>query len=93
VCRYKLIARPGHLFAVCTMDGLSAAAAVATIIEISAKIASLCLEYSLAVKNAKKDIHRLKTTVDNHLAVMRDFKLLIEIEEHDTTRFQTTENL
>ncbi|KAH8760474.1 hypothetical protein F5883DRAFT_140510 [Diaporthe sp. PMI_573] len=42
------------------MDGLGAAASVIAVVEIAAKVASLCLEYSSAVKNAKPDIERLR---------------------------------
>lgn len=42
------------------MDGLSAAASVIAVIDISAKIASLCFQYSVAVKNAKEDIQRIQ---------------------------------
>ncbi|KAK3346887.1 hypothetical protein B0T25DRAFT_462128 [Lasiosphaeria hispida] len=53
------------------MEGLGAAASAIAIVELAAKIASLCLEYSSAVKNARSDIERvrkhiesLKTTAD-----------------------------
>jgi len=42
------------------MDGLSAAASVIAVIDISAKIASLCFQYSTEVKNAKDDIERIQ---------------------------------
>ena len=42
------------------MDGLSAAASIIAVIDISAKIASLCFQYSVAVKNAKEDIQRIQ---------------------------------
>jgi hypothetical protein len=73
------------------MDGLSAAVTVAAIIETSVKIASLCFEYSLAVKDAKKDIDRLQRTVTDNLGVLGGVKLLFE--KHDTTRLPTTHNL
>ena len=40
------------------MDGLSAAASVLAVIEVSMKVASLCSQYSTAVKEAKNDILR-----------------------------------
>lgn len=41
------------------MEGLGIAANVIAVIELSAKVASLCLEYSRDVKRAKSDIQRL----------------------------------
>lgn len=42
------------------MDGLSGAASIIAVIDISAKIASLCFQYSVAVKDATEDIERLQ---------------------------------
>jgi len=42
------------------MEGLGAAASIIAVIELAAKVASLCLEYSSAVKNARADIDRLR---------------------------------
>jgi hypothetical protein len=41
------------------MDGLSGAASVIAVIDMSAKIVSLCFQYSMAVKDAKDDIERV----------------------------------
>jgi hypothetical protein len=41
------------------MDGLGSAASVVAVIDLSAKVASLCFQYYSAVKNAKSDIERL----------------------------------
>jgi hypothetical protein len=73
------------------MDGLSAAASVTAIVEISAKIASLCFEYSIAVKDAKKDIDRLQRSVTDNLGVMEEVKQLFD--KHDKTRLPTTHKL
>jgi hypothetical protein len=48
-------------------------------------------EYSLAVKDAKKDIDRLQRTDIDNLGVLGGVKLLFE--KHDTTRPPTTHNL
>ncbi|KAF2477889.1 uncharacterized protein BDR25DRAFT_321053 [Lindgomyces ingoldianus] len=53
------------------MDGLSGAASVASIVDIAAKIASLCFQYSVAVKNAKKDVNRLQRTVTDIKDVLK----------------------
>ncbi|KAK4221348.1 hypothetical protein QBC38DRAFT_348147, partial [Podospora fimiseda] len=41
-------------------EGLGAAASVIAVIELTAKLISLCLEYSSAVENAKANIERLR---------------------------------
>jgi predicted phage tail protein len=42
------------------MEGLGAAASAIAVIELAAKVADLCLQYTLAVKTAKQDIKRLQ---------------------------------
>ena len=73
------------------MDGLLAAATVTAIVEISAKIASLCFVYSVAVTHAKKDIDRLQRSVTDNLGVMEEVKQLFD--RHDKTRLPTTHKL
>jgi hypothetical protein len=41
------------------MDSLSGAASVIAIVNISAKVALMCFQYSVAVKDAKANIERL----------------------------------
>jgi hypothetical protein len=41
------------------MDAVGVAASIIGIVELAAKLASVCLEYSRAVKNAQEDINRL----------------------------------
>ena len=45
------------------MDGLSGAASIIAVIDVSAKIISLCSKYSAAVRNSRKDIDRLQKKV------------------------------
>jgi hypothetical protein len=45
------------------IDGLSGAASVIAVVDISAKVASLCFQYLVAVKDAKADIERLHRKV------------------------------
>jgi hypothetical protein len=73
------------------MDGLSAAASVTGIVDISAKIASLCFQYSVAVKDAKKDIDRLQRTVTDIKNVLEEVKQLLD--KQDKTRLLTTHKL
>ncbi|KAL2193606.1 quinon protein alcohol dehydrogenase-like superfamily [Corynascus similis CBS 632.67] len=47
------------------MEGLGAAASVVAVIELAAKVSSLYLEYSSAVKSARSDIERLRKQTKN----------------------------
>lgn len=47
------------------MEGLGVAASVIAVVELSAKVASLCFQYSKDVKKAKDDIERLCGEVIN----------------------------
>lgn len=60
------------------MDGLSGAAAVITVIDLSAKITALCFQYSAAVMNAKKDIERLRKKVSDIKDVFGQVKQLLD---------------
>lgn len=46
-----------------SMDGLSAAASVVAVIQISAQVFDLCRTYYLNVKDARKDIERLRNEI------------------------------
>lgn len=58
------------------MDSLSGAASVIAVIDISAKITSLCFQYSIAVKDAKKDIERLQRKVEDITSLVNKIKQL-----------------
>jgi hypothetical protein len=60
------------------MDGLSGAASVIAVVDLSAKIASRCFQYSVAVKNAKEDIGRLRGEVSRIGDVLGGAKKLLE---------------
>jgi hypothetical protein len=60
------------------MDGLGVAANVIAVVELSAKIASLCIQYSLAVKRAKADIERLGAEVDSLTELLRGVEKLLK---------------
>jgi hypothetical protein len=60
------------------MDGLSGAASVIAVIDISAKIASLCYQYSVAVSDAKNDVERIKKKVSNVKPVLEGVKKLLD---------------
>ncbi|KAJ6201907.1 vegetative incompatibility protein HET-E-1 [Bipolaris maydis] len=73
------------------MDGLSGAASVIAVIDISAKIASLCVQYSMAVKDAKGDIERVQRKVSDINHVLKKIKQLLDSQ--DKTRLSATQGL
>lgn len=74
------------------MDGLSAAAASAlAVIEVSVKVASLCYQYSTAVKDAIKDIQRLQKKVEDIRDILQQLKRLLD--GPDKTRLSATHKL
>ncbi|KAF2030377.1 vegetative incompatibility protein HET-E-1, partial [Setomelanomma holmii] len=73
------------------MDGLSGAASVIAVIDISAKIGSLCFQYSKAVKEAKDDIERVQRKVGDIERILKDIKKLLE--GRHKARFSTTNRL
>ncbi|KAH0542416.1 hypothetical protein FGG08_003171 [Glutinoglossum americanum] len=60
------------------MDGLSGAASVIAVVDLSAKIVSRCFQYSVAVKNAKEDIESLQGEVSRIGDVLERAKKLLE---------------
>ena len=60
------------------MDGLGVAANVIAVIELSAKIASVCIQYSLAVKHAKAEIERLRGEVDSLTGLLQGVEELLK---------------
>ncbi|EMD67547.1 hypothetical protein COCSADRAFT_111408 [Bipolaris sorokiniana ND90Pr] len=59
------------------MDPLSGAASVIAVIDISAKVASLCFQYSVEVKHAKGDIERLHQKVNDIYNVLEKLRQLL----------------
>ncbi len=60
------------------MDGLSAAASVFAVIQISEDVVSLCSQYLKAVKNAKSDIERLQGELGHLRAVLEGAQKLLK---------------
>ncbi|OCK79260.1 hypothetical protein K432DRAFT_252439, partial [Lepidopterella palustris CBS 459.81] len=60
------------------MDGLSGAASVIAVIDISAKISTLCFQYSTKVKNAKEDIERIQKKLTDIKDVLEEVKQLLD---------------
>jgi hypothetical protein len=66
-------------------------ASVIAVIDISAKIGSLCFQYSQAVKEAKDDIERVQRKVGDIERIQKDVKKLLE--GRHKARFSTTNRL
>jgi hypothetical protein len=60
------------------MDGLSVAANIIAVVEISAKVAGLCTEYISAVRNAKADIARLQSVVEILNGLFKELNILLD---------------
>lgn len=59
------------------MDGLSEAASVISVVEISGKVASLCYQYSVKVRHAKGDIERLHQKVNEIKNILEKLQQLL----------------
>jgi len=73
------------------MDGLSGAAGVIAVVDISAKITSLCFQYLIAVKDAKNDIERLQRKVAEIGGILEKIKQLLD--GRDKAQLSTTSEL
>ena len=73
------------------MDGLSGAASVIAVVDIAAKVATLCAQYSVAVKHAKGDIERLQQKVNNIKDVVEELQKLLD--KQDKLQLLTTRTL
>jgi hypothetical protein len=73
------------------MDGVASAASVIGVIELSAKVTSLCFQYLNEVKNAKSDIERLLGELDSLKIVLEDARQLLQCS--NGTRLQTSQRL
>lgn len=60
------------------MDGVSAAASVLALIEISLKVVSVCADYYSNVQNAKNDIDRVRLEIEAFLDVLRSLHKLAQ---------------
>lgn len=57
---------------------MEAAASVIAVVQLAAKVGSLCLEYSSAVKSARSDIERLKKHTDSLKATTEGAQKLLQ---------------
>ncbi|KAK0739040.1 hypothetical protein B0T21DRAFT_307466 [Apiosordaria backusii] len=60
------------------MDGVSAAASIIAVIDLSAKVACLCVQYYSDVKNAKSDIKRLQGELQGLEKTLQGARELLE---------------
>lgn len=74
---------PGSLW---IMDGLSAAASVFAVLDISAKIIGACRKYFLEVKSGKEDIIRLRNEVMSLQDVLNKIGDMSEADEGTTNK-------
>ena len=73
------------------MDGLSGAVSIIAVVDMSAKVASLCFQYSVAVKDAKRDIERLQKKVTDIKNVLEEIRRLLD--KQDKLQLSTTRKL
>ncbi|KAF3147200.1 hypothetical protein TWF703_000040 [Orbilia oligospora] len=55
-------------------EAIGVAASIATFVEISIKVASLCMDYAKKVKNADDDIRRLRTKIEGIATLAEDIQ-------------------
>jgi hypothetical protein len=60
------------------MDALSGVASVIAVLDISAKITSICYQYSIAVKEAKDDIERVQRKFNDITHILEKLKQLLD---------------
>ncbi|KNB15582.1 hypothetical protein FOXG_21388 [Fusarium oxysporum f. sp. lycopersici 4287] len=60
------------------MEALGVASSVVAVIDLSAKVLSLCFQYSREVKNARDDIERLRKEVAAFQATTEELESLVE---------------
>jgi hypothetical protein len=73
------------------MEGLGAAASVVAVVELAAKVGSLCLDYCSAVKSARADIERLRQHTDSLKTTVEGAHKLLQ-GPHGA-RLETSQNL
>lgn len=73
------------------MEALGSVASVIAVLDLSAKVASLCFQYSKTVKAAKSDIERLQGELDRLKTVLEGARQLLE--SPNGARLQTSHQL
>jgi hypothetical protein len=60
------------------MEGIGIAANIIAVVDLSAKVATLCFQYSKDVSSAREDIDRLRKQVEHLAAALRATQRLVE---------------
>ena len=73
------------------MEAVGSAASIIAVIDLSAKVASLCFRYYSAVKNARSDVERLQGELERLKTTLEGAQRLLE--SPDGKRLQTSQDL
>jgi hypothetical protein len=73
------------------MEVVGSAASIIAVIDLSAKVASLCFQYSAAVKNARSDVERLQGELERLRTTLQGAQRLLE--SPNGKRLQTSQGL
>jgi hypothetical protein len=73
------------------MEAVGSAAGIIAIIDLSAKVASLCFQYYSAVKNARSDVERLQGELERLTTTLQGAQRLLE--SPSGKRLQTSQGL
>jgi hypothetical protein len=73
------------------MEAVGSAASIIAVIDLSAKVASLCFQYSSAVKNARSDVERLQGELERLETTLQGAQRLLE--SPSGKRLQTSQGL
>ena len=73
------------------MDAVGSAASIIAVIDLSAKVASLCFQYSAAVKNARSDVERLQGELERLKTALEGAQRLLKSPNGE--RLQTSQGL
>ena len=73
------------------MEAVGSAASIIAVIDLSAKVASLCFQYCSAVKNAPSDVERLQGELERLKTTLQGAQQLLE--SPNGKRLQTSQGL
>lgn len=64
------------------MDGLSAAASVIAVVDIALKLGETCQRYYMGVKNARRDIQRVRNSLESLTDILQNIQTVVEEGKH-----------
>jgi hypothetical protein len=73
------------------MEAVGSAASIIAVIDLSAKVASICFQYSAAVENARSDVERLQGELERLRTTLQGAERLLE--SPNGKRLQTSQGL